>query len=341
MARMRRSLKRQEVGELMADAAAKALGWVQGHREDFNPLAHASVPRLKFAIKAAAELALLCSIACTRRRGCGIHQAYRDLAAELWHGFFVHEPTREYLLDNPTGLPLLSLYSALYRCGYDDASYRSRLIELLRDGYVAAGERPPAGQLDFLYGLQVAGFEYRSHWAGGLELSLESGYRRSLLSSRPSVYHLTTPDVYAMTHVAFFATDFGAALPDFFSADDREYFDAAMPRLLEFYVRKGNWDLTAELLIVLRCLGVSSDREVHEGWLLMLAAQNADGGFPGPVTDEIRGYGEEQGPAAAGSGVAPGEPSVDGNWIDFRDNYHTTLAVLLAVEVEESVAGGR
>lgn len=336
MVRTGDKLNGEQLRSWIYQAAMRSLAWVRDHLDGFNPLCHRNTQRLKLGIKASAELALVCSIASTRRREGEIFQAHREFASYLWNESFSRDPVHEYLLDNPTGLPSLSLYASLYRCGYDDASYRSRLAELLRQSCVSSEERTPASHLDFLHGLEVTGLKLDNASVERLGLSAKEVYRRSLLAAHPNLYLLTTTDAYAITHTIFFTTDFGLVQPAYFSGKDREYFSAALPRLLDFYVRRENWDLTAEMLIALRVLGLESVPSYYDGWLLLLSSQNADGSFSGPETEEVRGYGEDSRRGTAESDVEQTDEEAARDWIVFRDNYHTTLAVLLAVEVEHS-----
>src|SRR3954452_8434165 len=86
------------------EAEEKALAWVVRHRDDFNPLIHTNVQRLKLAVKAAAELSLVCSLACTSRRSDVPRQVYSELAAYIWDEVFKNEAMQEFLLSNPSGL---------------------------------------------------------------------------------------------------------------------------------------------------------------------------------------------------------------------------------------------
>jgi hypothetical protein len=303
------------------EAEGRALAWVALHRHYFNPLTHTNVQRLKLAIKAAAELSLVCSLACTSRRPDVPREAYGELASYLWHEVFKNEAMQEYLLSNTSGLPSYSLYVSLSQCGYEDAAYRNKLEAMLEDGYIRAVECVPSMQLDLAHNLTLMGLLPD-------DLSIAELYNRSFLAKHPSLYPLTTGDAYTVTHTIFFLTEFGRAKASRFSAADEAYFRVALPRLLAFYLRRGNWDLSAELLLTLRVLGLDQLPVYQHGWMLLFIAQNPDGSFTGPVTEEMEGFGETPGVGADGDEV----DDVDKEWVSFRNNYHTTLAVLLALE---------
>lgn len=318
----RASFPAENLRSATLEAEEKALAWVALHRDYFNPLTHTNVQRLKLSIKAAAELSLVCSLAHTSRRPDVPRAAYGALASYIWHEVFKNDAMQEYLLGNTSGLPSFSLYVYLSRCGYEDAAYRRKLEAVLEEGYIRAVESVPSMQLDLAYNLTLLGL------LPG-DLSMDNLYRMSFLAKRPSLYPLTTADAYTVTHTIFFLTDFGRAGATCFSAADEAYFRVALPRLLEFYLRRGNWDLSAELLLTLRGLGLDQLPVYQQGWVLMLISQNEDGSFAGPVTEEMEGFGETASGSADGSGD---DGDADQGWVSFRDNYHTTLAVLLATE---------
>jgi hypothetical protein len=303
------------------EAEAKALDWLALHRHYFNPLTHTNVQRLKLAIKAAAELSLVCSLAHTSTRSDVPRGDYSELASYIWHEVFQHEGMQEYLLSNPSGLPSYSLYAYLSQCGYEDVACREKLAALLEDGYIRAVESVPSMQLDLAHNLTLMGLLPD-------DLSVVDLYKASFLAKHPSLYPLTTADAYTVTHTIFFLTKFGRAKGSCFSAADEAYFRVALPRLLEFYLRRGNWDLSAELLFTLRVLALDKLPVYQQGWILLLISQNEDGSFSGPETEEMEGFGE----TAGGGGDGGDVDDTDEAWVSFRDNYHTTLATLLAVE---------
>ena len=63
-------------------AEARALSWVAQHLHYFNPLKYTEILKLDLAIKASAELALLCDYALGKRAGS--EADYERLASFLW-----------------------------------------------------------------------------------------------------------------------------------------------------------------------------------------------------------------------------------------------------------------
>jgi len=281
---------------------SRALDWIESSLGFFDPLTHVSPKRTVFVMKGAAEVALLCSLALRDRR----RPRYAALAEHIF-GIFRNEAVQEHLIRNPASVPSLGFYATLRLCGFEDLRYRSRLEALLRSGYLDATERAPSTELDFIHSRQQAGFPAPD---------TADVYRRTLTGHHPPLDPLTNDDVYTITHTIFFTTDFGRIDPPFFSDDDRRWFRFALPRLTAFYLRRADWDLSAELLITLAATGTTDVPEFVRGWELLLKVQNEDGSYDGPV-DKLK--------------EVNAAPAVEPEWAIFRDNYHTTLAVLLAI----------
>jgi hypothetical protein len=280
-----------------------ALEWVSRRFEQFRPTSHASAKRIAYVTKAAAELAMICAVARKHARSSAL---YRQLAERVWEDIFRVETLQDYMLSNPDQVPCIGFYASLRSCGFEDHAYRRRLTTILKSGYLNAVERTPSTELDFAYSLAEADFVYRD---------MGKIYRRSMLGQHPLTYALTKADLYTITHSIFFTTDFGRRDPPFFTTDDRGYFASALPRLTGYSIRVGDWDLGAELLIALAAVRVDTP-VVVAAWKMLMAAQKDDGSFNGPLDAE----------QASESAANP-----DREWVTFRDDYHTTLAVLLAI----------
>jgi hypothetical protein len=301
-----------------SEAEDRALTWVERHLETFNPLSHRDARRAEYVVKAAAELALLCGLAC---RGSRHNLAPRvsRIAEYLWDDVFRREPVQELMLANPASLPAFSLYSSLRQCGFEDTRYRRRLERILEDGYVTAAEKGPATQLDLIYSVTKAGLS----WTGEAAFDV---FRRSLLAAQPPPLPLSDLDVYAFTHTIFFLTDFGATIPSCFSEADFSYARRVLPRLLSYYLTRGHWDLAGELIMAAAEMNALREPLRVQAWMQLLSAQGEHGSFPGPVEPaaETPIPGAEQQPA-------PPPGSAETTWRHFADDYHTTLVALLAI----------
>jgi len=307
----------REAGE----AERRALSWIVDRVRFFNPLREGDLRRFNASIKPFAELVLTSAIA----RGSVNERrlpSYQDLARFAWNEVFANEAFREHLLTHSASLPAFSIYASLRRCGFEEPRYRRRLESLLETTYVTVVEQLPFVKLQQVHSLSAAGLPLSG-------LSARSIWRRSLLAAHPSLYPLTTLDAYAITHVLFFLTDFARRRASCFTNDDDAYFRRALPRLLQYYLRRGNWDLSSELLVCLKAVGATDNDVYEDAWVSLLAAQNGDGSFSGPDED---GTGVVNDHANTSPQTTPSDPE-DAERRYFYDNYHTTLVALLALLV--------
>ena len=132
----------------------------------------------------------------------------------------------------------------------------------------------------------------------------------------PPPSSFTLEDVYEVTHLVLYLTDFGLRLPTFLdTAGIRRIVDLLLA-CLEMLVELHHWDLVAEVLLSLQCLGVDSGVEVERGWRALYEAQDVTGAiFEGPSGDRLQ---------PASIELAPSE---------FLALYHRSLVAVLAAFV--------
>jgi hypothetical protein len=306
-----------DLGDQARRAKKDAVQWIFRHLDYYNPLLRQSAMRFKFALKASAELALQCALV---MKSSG-DPSFAEMASFIWSDVFSAPAVQEYLLERGD-LLAFGFYASLRLCGYEDLEYRARLEGLLEEGYPAMVERAPSRELDLIYSLRKSELPLRG-------LSSRAAYSKTLLAKHPPLYPLTDQDAYAITHTVFFLTDFGQAPNGMFTSEDDAYFALALPRLLEYYLHKRDWDLSGELLIAMR--GVALDRLplFHQAWSVLLAAQEEDGSFAGPAPSDL----EADEPHEAGGSTARGDDDREQRWRRFHDNYHTTLVALLGLHL--------
>ncbi len=132
---------------------------------------------------------------------------------------------------------------------------------------------------------------------------------RSIVARFPYLSQAREMDIYALTHVIMFTTNFGAR-----PFDDR--YRAAMAEtvlhLILMSIIRGDADIVGELLICALCLNVSEDWRVAEGWRFLYGALHATGA----ILDHRYVAGERL-------DDSPFEPF-------FASNYHPTLVALMA-----------
>lgn len=309
-------MKENNLHNRTQDMEHRALSWITERLHYFNPLGYTEILKLDLALKASAELALVCECGLSQH-GEKSHKKYIDISSFIWCEVFCAPAVRDYLLSTELGLLTFGFYASLRRYGYQDVEFERRLHRLLREGYVSVAERIPTRDLDLLHSLTRLGLPWKGE-------PLDRIYSRCLLAGHPPIYPLTVDDVYAITHDIFFVTDFGRT-PGCFSDSDLNYLADLLPKLLQFYLRKGNWDLVAELLICMTATDLDQLDVYCDGWGLLLNSQQPDGSFPGPKGDQAgRLWGDS------------GRSDTDPEWLRFHDNYHTTLVSILGSHVFKS-----
>ena len=271
------------------------------------------------------ELVILCRLAIERGRFGAVTRLATDrsldLAADVLAGpacqerfarthiLFPHYAALAILLERtgrPSGWgrPPAPLGTAPAPLGHLNSYLRDRVAAV--GGSTHALARTPAGLLELRYYLDLGGVEH-------LLPPVNDLIGRSLLAERLSLCHLSDLDAYAITHVIFAVTDMGERpYPPGESVGNAR---ALVRLLLAEYVAWRNWDLTAELLLCWRALGLPPDGLTDVAWRCLHAYQRPDGLVPGPHHDP------EHGPA-------PGQL--------FATCYHTTLVTAMAAIVWEA-----
>jgi len=292
-------------------AAARALDWLQagcGHLQQPRASAEAELRRLKAVCELSFVLALLPEEGLPeelRRLREAVTDALRAAGAggaflkALWH-----QPQHANLY-----LPLLY---ALGRAGALDSAARADLTLLCRRLRRLRKERLPFRSLDFLYSLYLLTGEDTFRTA--LPATAEAG----CLGPETDLESFADGDEYALTHGVFYLTGFGAWPWPFGEAARTRLLPLLQALALEAEA-VANWDLYAEYRIAdTLLLGEGAAALIPAAPLL--AAQRADGSWPGPAELEPKLRGEGFGEGARG-----------GAELRFFRDYHTTLVAWMAL----------
>jgi hypothetical protein len=276
--------------------------WLTRNLEFFNPYADIPRPSRQRRVKAALELALLCHCAARRNPADNRLSGAVALLEMLWQ--------------RPDFLDLLAVpdphYGRQYRLIYaalapreSSAELRTAALALLTE----QGQLPTPGQSAYLRA-ETRYYADKAGVAHGIE-SYENLLAHSLLVDQPAELPITDQDIYALTHTSFYISDFGFRYPPL-PTGSREKAERFVSHLITQCVTKGNWDLTAELVIAQFCLGgdpLNSSSGVA-GITSLADAQAANGAIPGRSAARRAGD-----PATAA--------------IRFQQEYHTTLVAAL------------
>lgn len=280
----------------------QAVDWLHSNRRFFDPDQAPEQDRM-FAKKALVELSL--AIAYRQRLDptplSGQWLALLDLVESVARRpeYFqaAARDTRSLLLYGLT-------YAALRLCGREHREFRWVIERCLDTGYVAASERLPYRRMDLLHFLMIGGFD------GSAGHQLDEAFRQTLLAQSPNIADLTDSDVYALTHAAFYVTDFGLR-PSVANADVPEILES----LLRIYVEKGDADIAGELLCCLLAFGRPG---TPEAWSMLESMQRADGRVPGP------------------DGIVKPRPDDAPGYFDWKQSYHTTIVCIVAAYMRQA-----
>jgi hypothetical protein len=296
------------VGKTAADGASLALGWIQDHLDEFavSQRVDLSAPNLKdnlAQLKPVSELALTLSL--LHRCNLG-NEGTRSMAEWIWRQIHQGKILTRLLMARHDFLPCCSLYASLYQLGYRAPHLDGVLGILARSQMARALPLPPWGALALEYSL------FHLDLADPPDPRDFALYTRAL----PEPWVISGEIGYAITHEAFYLTDFG-----FRQASDTEvveYLKLWVPYWARVFVAERDFDLASEFAIVWRCLHLQCPSGIEDPMDAILLAQ----------TDE--GYVE--GPEGAGAILHRRDDTKERR--TFLGRYHTTLVALMACALD-------
>ena len=291
--------------------SAGARRWIIDNLSYFEP-SHPALPDTP-RVKASLELALLCLI--WTRLHPGDEQLARVAATvrDIWQdpGF----PRR--LAASPQHFRIHGLnFIALAPAGLADGYHRVLREKLAPGGRFPRYGKVPHVRLEARYYADLAGLVHDC-------APYRQLYEESLLAGWTTTLPVGINDAYAITHILFHLTDFGAR--DAGLADgERERLLRVVDELIAHFLGVGHWDLLAELMMSQRVLGGDPTRTasgmavVHQ----LLQAQTPSGAIPG---------------WCAAQRVPESAPQIE----VFRKAYHPTLVTAIASMLVLSSSRGR
>jgi len=148
---------------------------------------------------------------------------------------------------------------------------RDQIQELIDLDDVIAIERLPFRVLELRYLLDLGSFRHNLP-------DFDALTDRCLIATRFNPIDALDDDIYGLTHAAFYLSDFGAR--DALQGKHADYVRQATRMLLAMMVRRRHWDLVAELLLTLYCLGAEENQLTKMAWCALADAQIPDGSIP-------------------------------------------------------------
>ncbi|HEX2300628.1 MAG TPA: hypothetical protein VHH34_19340 [Pseudonocardiaceae bacterium] len=264
-----------------ADVAVGALRWLSDYREWFDPEQwQRFLPRRRFPAGPLLELVVL--LRCLRRGPfAGRARALAEEGLAMAERVCASEEFQAGLLRADTLLPYHAyLACVLHKSGFPAGRALGNLRSIVdRDiGDVCAADRPVLSRMELRYALDIAGIA-----APGLP-PLPALYPSSIVGCRDTALFFSDDEVYALTHVVFYLTDFGARSSGLAPGEQQRVAELVLTLLVACLARD-DFDLAGELLLCAEVLGAGGHRLVEHGWQRLAGTCRADGAVPSPLHD--------------------------------------------------------
>ncbi|WP_281875333.1 DUF6895 family protein [Nocardia sputorum] len=263
--------------ETSAPMLEAVLDWLAANLRWFDP-AHWDrfLPARQFPEGAALELLVLCRVL---RRGRWRDHPLVDGATELARTLAAAAAFHDALGRADEKFPYRAYLVALLAdlgCPVPNADERVRTVLATGSGGWNGAWRPPLTRLELRYALELGRFPHTLPPVAEL-------VEATITAAEPDPIYLRDDEVYALTHVVFYATDF-AARP----MRSAPALVATMRILLGTYLAAGDMDLAGELLLCLLAVAPDDCAITAHGWRTLTRRRLACGAVPGPLFDPIR-----------------------------------------------------
>lgn len=254
--------------------AARALDWLERHREHFRPRVGRHTPdsQVKERFKPLGELAVTGRI-CLREGVAGSRTArqIRRLLDFAWRDALDGGALLAWMCaDEPFSPIPVEVYAFFREAGYVHPGVERHARLVCRTASWQAVEAVPHRRLG------IAGTEARAGLLPGTDAALAA--RRTWLGQLPEPWTAGYHHAYAVTHTVFHLTNWGerpASLPD----DIAGYLTLWLPAWIDEWAGHQHWDLLGELLVTDACLPEPAALG-SAVWERYAAAQNPDGAMP-------------------------------------------------------------
>ncbi|MFJ4825639.1 DUF6895 family protein [Streptomyces bacillaris] len=260
-----------------------ALRWIEAHVEWFAPERwEQHLPRRPF--RPGPLLELLGLIRILDREGILSETApLRSKALDLAERAVSEESFEAGLRAGDDFFPYhLNLIALLERLGRPCRSLRTVCQALLTAdaGSLARPYKPVLNRLELRYFADRGAFTAPAHLPEARAL-----HRESIAALAPDALQLTESETYALTHVVFYATDFGRNPMEFGSDGATAQLSETTRVLLGVSLARRNLDLLAELLLCESALatGPRTTPMTTVGWSTLAGSIRPDGALPSPV----------------------------------------------------------
>lgn len=276
--------------------------WLHAQRAHFAIAPFRDSERLLDLVKPISELALLCQLI-KRFPLSAAHEeadnALRFCWDQLGHGDLI----AEILCARPDLIILTSLYATFKEAGRCNERLERQIGLMVATPAYFNADLPAWRRMDLMHGLWQLGLNGRE--------AILNVYDGTWAAGNYPTWTISEAAAYGLTHAIFYATDYGA-YPDSFPKENAIYLRDALPVWEAYYLREGNFDLAAEMVMSRYCIGDRYGCETFAERALVGCLDNGE--IPGPKFGAVNLlYGEH-----------------DPIRHKFLQNYHTTLVTCIA-----------
>lgn len=288
------------------EVLTKNISWIKTNIEQFSLENSDSAQEKLMLLKPLGELVLtLCLL-----KRIGIEaRLVEEASAWAWKQLQEGNEIADLFMARPDLMVLSSLYASFEELGFENQKVLKIITNYSKSIGCMSVELPAWRKLDIRHSLENLGVM-------AFPTSPEKGI---WLECYPEPWKMSDDIAYAVTHEVFYITDFGIKV-NRLQKNIREYLDIWCPAWLDIYTSQKNWDLTAEFIMVMECIGKNNrcDKYIER----IYNHQELDGLVPSP--------------SHAGKQFLKGgeEPERE----RFLSNYHTTLVTTMAMAMSSSKA---
>lgn len=150
-------------------------------------------------------------------------------------------------------------------------------------------------------------------------------YQQTFLAKNFNFITIADADIYAVTHTIPYLTDFGFKISPVIAKENSREIPGILNVLLGMCIQAKNWDLVAEVLLSLHCLGFQDSVWIRSGWQALMENQDQTGKIVN------QGFSPDQ--------MKILTPGWERDYYTFINGYHPTLMALTAGLVKKELNG--
>jgi hypothetical protein len=292
------------------DFARKALLWIQTNLQQFDPTKGQVNRQLR--LKALSELLFMCSL--YKKRFNSLPAPYDEFVS-FGQEIVLKMRYRDRIHRNPELVfPYSIIYKSLRECGLPIRDLKEVIQSMLNLGLPMAAEDNPYREMELRYALE--GENYKSLPPDLLSLFQNTCFHRPLQDC-PPVLSVKLDQVYGLTHIVFYLTDFGLSTRKVPMSASLRWLVSAQ---LGLQTLEKNWDAVAELLMCCSSLRYFPASIYQAAWRSLLKAQKKNGSLTDNFFDDKK---------------FERMPAPERERYYFEQHYHTTTVSIAAAFLTE------